>query len=205
MKQIIALIILFIFAQSSFAQRKPAKKTVQSIKQATQTVEEKAASDTVLPPRTVVVTSAFTPTLKQTSKINFNAAAPLPDSTRPILQYNIPVQNLSFGYQSPELKAMAEDIDSAVHWNNTSYLKVGFGNYTTPYLQTGLSFGDGITSVVNINGKFTRSDGQLDYQNYSKLHLEGIGIFSSADNKNEWNASAYFDNSKQFLYGFSAG
>ena len=121
MKSTIAFIILIFIAQFSFAQRRQNKKQ----KQAQNQQQEKSASDTVVPPRTVVITSEFAPVLKQTSKINFNAATPLPDSARPLLEYNIPVQNLSFGYQSAALKAMAENIDSNVHWNNTSYLKSG--------------------------------------------------------------------------------
>ncbi len=198
MKYIIILIALIFISQHSFAQRRQSKKQNQ-----TQTrQQEKSSSDTVLPPRTVVITSQFAPSLKQTSKINFSAATPLPDSVRPTLDYNIPVQNLSFGYKSAGLKAMAENIDSAVHWNNTSYLKAGYGNYTTPYLQAGLSFGDGVTSVLNVNGKYTSSNGSLPFQDYSKTHLEGIGIFASKDNKNEWTANVFLDNSTQYEYGY---
>lgn len=194
MKQITTLIVLVFIVQFSFAQKTKNNKQ--------QKHAETSSSDTALPPRTVVVTSAFSPTLKQTSKINFNGATPSPDSVRPKLDYDIPVQNLSFSYKSPALKAIAENIDSSVRWNNTSYLKLGFGNFSTPYAQAGLSFGDGVSSVVNLNGKFVSSNGSLEYQNYSKLHLEGIGIFATADNKNEWNANAYFDKNTQYLYGF---
>lgn len=190
MKYIIAFFTLVLITHTTFAQR--TKNTKQ----------QKAASDTALPPRTVVVTSKFAPSLKQTSKINFNGATPLPDSVRPVLNYSIPVQNLSFAYKSPALKAIAEDIDSNVHWNNTSFVKLGFGNYTTPYAQAGLAFGDGVTSVININGKYTSSNGSLEYQNFSKLRLEGLGIFTSKNNKNEWNANAVFDKSVQYLYGY---
>ncbi|HEY2728099.1 MAG TPA: hypothetical protein VGI61_13060, partial [Parafilimonas sp.] len=199
MKSAIAFIVLIFIAQFSFAQRRQSKKQKQN---QAQNQQEQNSSDTVVPPRTVVITSQFAPALKQTSKINFNAATPLPDSARPSLEYNIPVQNLSFGYKSATLKAMAENIDSTVHWNNTSYLKVGYGNYSTPYLQAGLSFGDGVTSVLNVNGKYTRSNGSLPFQDYSKMHLEGIGIFASRDNKNEWSANAYLDNSTQYEYGY---
>ena len=188
MKYIITSIILVFIVQLSFAQNKQNKKVKQQ-----KSTEERSSSDTALPPRTVVVTSAFAPTLKQTSKINFNGATPLPDSVRPALDYNIPVQNLSFGYKSPALKAIAEDIDTSVHWNNTNYLKLGYGNYVTPYLQAGVSLGDGTSSVINVNAKYTSSNGSLEYQNYSKFHLEGIGIFATANNKNEWNANAFFD------------
>lgn len=200
MKQVIALLILIFIAQFSFAQKRRVKKQTQTKTQSNQ--EEKPSSDTTLPPRTVVVTSQFQPTLKPTSKINFTAQTPLPDSTRPTLQYDIPVQNLSFGYESAELKAVVENIDSTVHWDNTSYLKAGYGNYSTPYLQTGLSFGDGVTSVVNVNGKYVRSNGSLPFQDYSKLHLEGIGIFSTKDYKNEWTANVFLDDNTQYEYGY---
>jgi hypothetical protein len=198
MKQTIAFIILIFIAQFSFAQRRQNKKQ----KKAQTQQEEKNSSDTVVPPRTVVITSEFAPSLKSTSKINFNAAAPLPDSVRPTLEYNIPVQNLSFGYKSAPLKAVAENIDSTVHWDNTSFVKAGYGNYSTPYLQAGLSFGDGVTSVVNVNGKYTSSNGSLPFQDYSKMHLEGLGIFASRDNKNEWSANVFLDNSTQYEYGY---
>jgi hypothetical protein len=129
MKYIVTLIILVFITQLSFAQNKQSKKARQQ-----KSAEEKSSSDTTLPPRTVVVTSEFAPTLKQASKINFNGATPLPDSVRPVLDYNVPIQNLSFSYKSPALKAIAANIDSSVHWNNTSYLKLGYGNYVTPYL-----------------------------------------------------------------------
>ncbi|MFT4152571.1 hypothetical protein [Parafilimonas sp.] len=190
MKYITAFFILFLLSHTSFAQRTKNAR------------QQKAAPDTALPPRTVVVTSEFAPALKQTSKINFNGATPLPDSARPKLDYNIPVQNLSFAYKSPELKALAESIDSNARWNNTNFIKLGFGNYTTPYAQAGLSLGDGVNSVINLNGFFTSSNGSLPYQNYNKLSLEGIGIFTSPNHKNEWNANAYFKGTTQYLYGF---
>ena len=83
-----------------------------------------------------------------------------------------------------------------------SFLKVGYGNYSTPDVQAGLSFGDGVTSVINVNGKYTSSNGSLTYQDYSKLHLEGIGIFSTKDNQNEWNENLFLDNNTQYLYGY---
>ena len=197
MKYIITLITLVFITQHSFAQNKQSKKAKQQ-----KSTAERSSSDTTLPPRTVVVTSEFAPTLKQASKINFNGATPLPDSVRPTLDYNIPIQNLSFSYKSPALKAIAANIDSTVHWNNTNYFKLGYGNYVTPYLQAGISLGDGTTSVINVNAKYTSSNGSLEYQNYSKFHLEGIGIFATASNKNEWSANAFFDKNTQYLYGF---
>ncbi len=152
--------------------------------------------------RTVVVTSAFKPSLKTTSKINFSGALPQPDEERPVLQYDVPAQNLSFTYQSPALQPLAANIDSVIAWRNTNFVKVGYGNYTTPYLQAGLSFGDGVNSVVNVNGRYTSSKGPLPFQSFSKTNLEALGIFSTADNRNEWSGKIFFDNNTQYQYGF---
>ncbi len=151
--------------------------------------------------RTVVVTSAFKPSLKTTSKINFSAATPLPDSTRPTLLYDVPAQNLTFVYQSPALKAMAANIDSAVHWVNSNFIKAGYGNYTTPYLQAGVSLGDGVNQVVTINGRYTSSQGSLPYQDFSKTDVEALGIFNQSTN-NEWSGKLFFRNNTQYQYGF---
>lgn len=159
-------------------------------------------ADTVLPPRTVVVTSAFKPVLKQTSKINFTGVSPLPDSVRPVLEYDVPAQNLMFGYQSATLRAIADNIDTAIQWHNDNYLKVGFGNYTTPLLQAGLSFGNGTNSAISLNGKYTSSNGP-GFMDFSKTDLGGTGIFTTKDQKNEWTANAAFNSSTQYQYGFS--
>ncbi len=182
MKQTIVAIFLIIINYTVFAQSQKRDTTIQ--------------------PRTVVVTSAFKPSLITTSKVNFSAASPLPDSVRPVLQYDVPAQNLSFVYQSPALKPLAANIDSAIHWNNINYIKAGYGNYTTPYLQAGLSFGDGVTSAANIHAKYTSSKGPIEFQNFSKINVEAIGIMNSVNNENEWSGNLYYDNNTQYQYGF---
>lgn len=152
--------------------------------------------------RTVVVTSSFKPELKASSKINFSADTPLPETEKPVLQYDVPGQNLSFTYQSPGLKPLAANIDSSVVWANTNFIKAGYGNYTTPFLQAGVALGDGVNSVINVHGKYTSSRGSLPFQQFSKANLEAVGIFSSPDNRSEWTGKLYFDNNTQYQYGF---
>ncbi|HRH60016.1 MAG TPA: hypothetical protein PL045_05565, partial [Chitinophagaceae bacterium] len=194
MKKVFLIAILFSLTCSVFAQGNKKKKT--------KTVKAPPKKDTVLPSRTVVVTAAFEPSLKTTGKINFSAAAPSPDTARPRLAYNVPAQNLFFSYQSPALKALAANIDSALHWENKSYLKAGYGNFTTPYLQAALSFGDGVRSVVNVNGRYTSSKSSVPFQQFSKADLEAIGIFTTPDNKNEWSGKIFYNNNTQYQYGF---
>ena len=57
--------------------------------------------------KSIIITSTFKPSLKNTAKLNFNADAPLIDTTRPVLQYNLPVQFLSLTYQPAGLNPVA--------------------------------------------------------------------------------------------------
>jgi hypothetical protein len=143
MKKLLFILILLSIAGSVFSQkRKKEKKPVKRESRANK--QDSQAQVTISPdttqPRTVVVTAAFSPSLKTSSKIDFSAAAPSPDSVLPTLSYNVPAQNLFFSYQSVPLKPLAEKIDTAIHWQNKNFIKGGYGNYTTPYVQTGLSF-----------------------------------------------------------------
>lgn len=196
MKRILLILLTGLTTLSVAAQKRKTKPAAKS-----ETTRSKVAADT-LPSRTVTVTSAFQPSLKATSKINLSAATPLPDSLRPVLPYDVPAQNLIFSYQSPELRPLAQVIDTNIHWSNNGFIKAGYGNFTTPYLQAGVSLGDGVKSVINIHGKYTSSKGSIPYQQFSKTNLDGIGIFSSPGNKSEWTGSLFFDNNNQYQYGY---
>lgn len=198
MKKFLIITILTVSFIPAFSQKKKTAK-----KPAKTATSSKAASDTLIPGKTVIVTSEFAPVLKSASKINFNADGPAPDTTLPVLQYDIPAQNITFTYLSPPLKPLSQQIDSVVVWDNKSFVKLGYGNYTTPYLQAGLSMGDGSNSILNVYGKYTSSKGPIPFQQFSKTSLEGIGIFSSPDQHHEWTGKLQFEKNNQYLYGFA--
>ncbi len=190
---------IFLLAAMPFANAQRSKKSTKT-KATPERREATSSSDTTIPSRTVTVTSSYKPELKPSAKINFSAATPLPDSTLPQLQYNVPSQNLFFSYQAGVLKPLAAVIDTGINWQNKNFLKAGIGNYSTPYLQTGLSFGDGAHSVVNVNAKYTSSKGSLPYQQYSRFNADAIGIFTKGNN--EITGKVFFDNNIQYEYGF---
>ena len=167
------------------------------------TVRQKASENILKDstPKTVTITSSFKPTLRNAAKINFTASAPISDSTRIPLTYNIPAQNLFFSYQPIAIKPLALNIDSGFHWENDKYVKAGFGNYATPYLETGLTFGDGKNSIIKLNGKYISSKGNLAFQEYNKINAEMLGIFNTANN-NEIITKVFVDNSLQYKYGY---
>jgi hypothetical protein len=181
MKQISITFLIVLLGGSLFAQRKTTLDTTK--------------------PTTVVVTSSFKPTLKPVAKINFSAATPVADTSRPNLYYTIPSQNLFFVYQPTPLQPLALSADTGFHWENHNYIKAGYGNFTTPYVRVGLSFGDGQRSVVNVHAKHVSSKGQLPFQQFSNTSITGLGVYN-ANNKNEWNAKAHLDLSNQYRYGF---
>ncbi|MEX6690509.1 hypothetical protein QTN47_23555 [Danxiaibacter flavus] len=213
MKKFIIILLLISTSATLFAQ-KPRKKsskgkaqthTQAKKKTSSQTSQKPAAQPDVKEdnsPKNVVVTSSFKPTLKTVSKINFTAASPTPDTSRKVAPYDIPAQNLFFAYQPTPLKPLAAHIDSTIVWENKNYIKAGYGNYTTPYLEAGVSLGDGTQSVVNIHAKHVSSKGSLPFQDASKTSADVTGIFSSANNQNEWTGKLFFDNNTQYQYGF---
>jgi hypothetical protein len=151
--------------------------------------------------KTVDITSTFKPVLREAAKINFNAAPPVTDTTRPKLQYNLPNQNLLFTYQPGTLKPLALQIDSGGRWDNNSYVKAGFGSLKTPYIQTGISFGDGKTTGINIYAKHVSSQGKEQFRDFSNTNVSLNGFFQTAKSL-EWNARLGMKNDLYYKYGF---
>jgi hypothetical protein len=136
--------------------------------------------------RQVNVTSQFKPTLKEAAKINFNATPPVADTTRPRLQYNIPNQNLNLAFQPGSLKPLALQVDSGGRWGNESYIKIGYGNFKTPFAQAGVSFGDGRNVGLNIYAKHSSSKGDIPFQDYSTSQVD-LNAFIKSTKNLQWN------------------
>ena len=165
-----------------------------------QAQRNRATADTTK--KTVVITSAFKPSLKPASKINFSASTPPVDTSRPSLFYNVPSQNLFFTYQPVSLKPLALSIDTSIEWDNSNYIKAGFGNYSTPFLQAGFSFRNGNNSIINVHTRHISQKGNLPFQQYAHSNAEIIGIFNTPGKSTEWRGRVGFDNNTQYLYGF---
>jgi hypothetical protein len=151
--------------------------------------------------RSVDITSAFKPVLRESAKINFNATPPSADTTKPRLQYDIPGPNLLFAYQPGSLKPLALQVDSAGKWDNSDYIKVGFGSLKTPYVQAGFSFGDGNTAGANIYARHVSSQGKRDFQDFTSTQVKVSGFYKTAQNM-ELDASVGMKADKTNKYGY---
>lgn len=151
--------------------------------------------------KTIDITSTFKPVLREASKINFNAVPPLVDTSRPALNYNIPVQNLYFTYQPAELKPVALQMDSINSWLYNNYIKVGIGNVHQPYVKAGFSFGDNKNTFFNVFANYYNSKGDKEFQKNS-LASVGAAVTYKTPKNLEWNGTLGFSSDDYYLYGF---
>ena len=151
--------------------------------------------------KSVDIRSAFKPVLREAAKINFNATPPSADTTKPALKYEIPNQNLALAFTPGSLKPLALNIDSGGKWDNSSYIKAGFGSLRTPYIQAGFSFGDGTSAGANIYAKHVSSQGKREYQDFTNTQVRLSGFYKTAGN-HEWNASIGMKQDRTYKYGY---
>lgn len=156
------------------------------------------------PPKkqTIDITSSFKPTLKDAAKINFNAAPPVPDSSKPKFKYTIPVNSLALVYQPSEVGTVALKTDTAGTWAATNFIKLGYGNFQTPYAQVGLTLDNKPNSSLNILGHFISSKGSaVPRQQYADAGASAYGSTINANNQ-ELYGKLGFSNKAYYLYGY---
>ncbi len=150
--------------------------------------------------QSINITSSFKPVLRNAVKINFSGSQLLADSNKSVRPYLVPAQNLFYTYQPITLKPLALQQDSNLYLGIRNYIKAGFGNYTTPYVKAGLSFGDGNKILVNLFGSFISSKGTIKNQEYAQF--EGRATASYFTKQFEIYGSATVRQQNYFLYGY---
>ncbi len=151
--------------------------------------------------KSVDIRSSFKPVLREAAKINFNASPPSADTSRPRLKYDIPNQNLALAFQPGSLNPLALQIDTVGKWDNSSYVKLGFGSLRTPFLQAGISFGDGNTAGLNIFARHVSSQGKREFQDFTDTRFRLSGFYKTAGNL-EWSGSLGMQQERTYKYGF---
>lgn len=146
------------------------------------------------------ITSSYKPVLRNAVKINFSASNLNADSSKFISPYTIPSQNLLYTYQPMALKPLALAQDTGIELGLRNFLKVGFGNYTTPFVSAGFSFGDGKKSLLNVYADYISSKGKIQYQDYSQINLKASGSYFT--DRNEAYGSVGISQHDYYLYGY---
>ncbi|MEJ7589001.1 MAG: hypothetical protein WKI04_15705 [Ferruginibacter sp.] len=175
-KNLMTTLVFCVTAFSVFAQRDTARK------------------------QTIDITSTYKPVLRNAVKVNFSASNLVADTSKIIAPYNIPPQNLFYTYQPVSLKPLALSLDSTLEMGIRNFLKVGFGNLSTPYASAGFSFGDGKIALVNLYADFISSKGKLKNQDYSQLNIKGSGSYFTG--RHEVYGSLGISQQDYYLYGY---
>jgi hypothetical protein len=162
-----------------------------------------AQKDTIpLKDQTIRVKSSFKPVLRNAVKQSFYATPPFIDTTKPTLSYTVPAQNLFFSYQPVALKPLALQVNTNYGWENSNYIKLGYGNFQTPYLSAGFSFGNGRSTALGLYADFISSKGNIKYQDYSKIALAAQGS-KSTDKGFEFKGKIGYNQDEYNLYGYN--
>ncbi len=152
--------------------------------------------------QTIDITSSFKPSLKAAAKINFDAAPPVPDSARPRFAYNTPVTSLERKYQPLTISPLSLETDTTGKWAASNFVKLGFGNYQTPYAQAGLTFTNATNSTLSVLGDFISSKGKdIQHQSYMNMRASAYGS-TLINNSHELHGKASFQNDQYNLYGY---
>lgn len=127
--------------------------------------------------QSIDINSSYKPVLKNAVKINFTGSQLPSDTATPKLVYKIPSQNLFYAYSPISLKPLALEQDTNLYLGNRKFLKIGYGNFSTPFLSGGISIGDGKKSLLNLTGNYISSKGNIVNQDYRQLNVKAAGSY----------------------------
>ncbi len=149
----------------------------------------------------ITITSAYQPELITPAKISFYGAQLAADTNKYLRAYLVPAQNLYYTYQPIPLRPLALQADTNLYLGNRNYLKAGFGSLTTPYVNAGISVGDGKTGLATITADYIGSKGKdIEFQDYSQLNLKMAGSYFLP--KNELYGSLGYHKNDWYNYGY---
>ena len=159
-----------------------------------------AAGQEAVPNKTIEVTSAFKPTLRTPAKLGFTAAPALQDSTRKVNPYQVPVQNLAFGYTPSALKPLAFT-DTMQPAAGKAWLKLGYGNFSTPYFNGVVAFGNGDKTSGSFNANYLSQKGKLPHQQYMQYGINA-NAFVNLNERQQLSVQGGVDGFTTYRYGY---
>lgn len=148
-------------------------------------------ADSMLQQQTIDIYNVYQPTLRAAAKLNLTGTLPQRESAQPRMVYSVPAQNLYFTYQPVPLRPLAMGRDTTAPGIYNNYIKAGFGNYSTPFIQLGLSNGRTQPFQYGLLASHISSKGPIENQNYSKDNALLYGRYFSATHEFHGSISYY--------------
>ncbi|CAN5211825.1 TonB-dependent receptor [soil metagenome] len=150
--------------------------------------------------QSIDVISAYKPVLRNAVKINLAPGVLETDTTKPKLIYDIPALNLFFAYQPVPLQPRTLTVDTGLQLGQRRFIKVGYGNFSTPYLNTGLSFGDGKAVLFNLYADYISSKGSIPSRDFNNFNIKAAGSYFTA--ANEFYGGLGYHGRQYYQYGY---
>ncbi|WP_295116919.1 hypothetical protein [uncultured Chitinophaga sp.] len=141
-------------------------------------LQSTAQAQDSLKQETINIISNYQPKLRDAAKLNLNASLPGVDTSRPRMTYQVPALNLYFMYQPVPLKPLALGKDSLKALQN-NYVKVGYGNLSTPLIEAGFGSGRNEKWSFGLFGSYTGSKGEIKNQDYTSVNVLASGTYYS--------------------------
>ncbi len=101
------------------------------------TAQRTVPSDTTIKSTTIEIIQSYKPQVKQAPKPEWMPALPPADTSRPVINYDVPQQSLFYTYSSLPLRPLALGRDTLL-LPFKNYLKLGGGNLSTLFLDAGI-------------------------------------------------------------------
>lgn len=150
----------------------------------------------------ITVIAAYEPSISDANKININPV--IKDTTNRIkgLNYSILPVRFETSFNLDPIKP-AKIVGEPIEKLYKNYIKAGFGNYTTPYIEFFANNLRSRTHALGIHFKHLSSSGKIkDYANSNNSN-NYINAFIKKYNKNNMlGADVYFDREVVHYYGF---
>ena len=159
---------------------------------------QQRAADTVLKGSTIEVIQSYKPQVRKAPKPEWLPQLPPADTSRPVLNYDVPQQTLYYSYTSGQLRPLALGKDSLVI-PFPNYIKAGGGNLSTLFLDAGIASIRGKNYETGIHLHHLSQKGNINSQQSSLSGLEADGVLHTTNN--EWHASANIERNQYYFYG----
>jgi hypothetical protein len=164
------------------------------------TLKSVAQKDTT--PQQITIITDYKPVIKSVAKMNLTGTNLSGDTTKVLLPYKVPVQNLNYLYQPVTLRSLSLEKESLIEKGDRLMVKGGFGTFRTPLLQAATYIGDGKVVLCNISTDYTSSKGRLENQDYSSFNVKSSGSYFLPSH--EAYATLHYNRDQHYLYGYDS-
>jgi hypothetical protein len=210
MYKITVTILLWVLVANNAAQAqrrakrakpKPARTTVVTAFPTTPPPSKRTDEMDTLPTKNVLITSAYKPNLLPATKLNFGASPIAASINKPSLAYVIPNQNLVFSFLPASIQPLQLFVDTSSVWENSQYVKVGYGNFQTPFAEAAFSTGSLQRQFLGIQLGHIQNTGNINLQEFAKTYVQATGVWQGSHFKNS--IAAGWERTAQNQYGIA--